>query len=81
MNPAKQQNYQCIFCGETIRAGGLDPCALHLVAKFDQPRRAQKEQTFFCHIKCMESRASSHPATFYINDPDFPTVGEVETNS
>jgi len=71
--------YQCLFCGDAITSGGLDPCALQLIAKFDHPRSEQKEQAFYCHIACLQSRASEQPDCFYITDPDFPTVGETES--
>jgi hypothetical protein len=73
--------YQCLFCGKRIEPGKLDPCALNLVAKVDQPRLQQKEQTFYCHLDCLQSRAAVKPATFYIADSDFPTIGECEGNS
>lgn len=66
----------CLFCNEGIESGALDPCALHLVARMDRPRHEQKEQTFFCHLRCLQSAAAMHPGNFYIADLDFPTVGE-----
>jgi len=68
--------YTCVFCGEAVHPGPLDPCALHVVGRVDRPRAEQKEQTFFCHISCLQTRAAIHPGNFYIADPDFPTVAE-----
>jgi len=72
------QEYQCVFCNQGISPLGLDPCALHLVAHIDKPNHMQKEQTFFCHFDCLRTRSEIHPANFYISEPDFPTVGEIE---
>lgn len=71
-------NYSCLFCGEGIMAGTLDPCAIHLVAKINCPRNEQKEQTFFCHFNCIKQRAAIHPDVFYIAEPDFPSVGDCD---
>ena len=73
---SEQEAYVCIFCNEAIYPGPLDPCALQVVARLDRPRDEQKEQTFFCHIGCLQERATTHPGNFYIADLDFPTVGE-----
>jgi hypothetical protein len=75
----RSTGYQCLFCGENIASGALDPCALNLVAAIDRPRLEQKEQTFYCHIACLQAHASSHPGCFYITDPEFPTLGEIES--
>lgn len=72
--------YQCLFCGAGIAAGEHDPCAIVVVAGIDRPRAAQKEQTFYCHLGCLRARASVHPGTFYIAEPDFPTVGQSESD-
>lgn len=71
-----QSQYVCLFCNEGIEPSSLDPCALHLVARFDRAREDQKEQTFFCHVACLQSKSEIDPANFYLVDPDFPTVGE-----
>lgn len=73
--------YQCLFCGEGISAGELDPCALVVVARIDRPRVDQKEQTFYCHLGCLQGKALVHPRTFYIADPGFATVGENEADA
>ena len=70
--------YTCLFCAQDIIPGPLDPCAINLVGKIDHPRDEQKEQTFFCHISCLQNRAAIHPANFYIAEPDFPCVGEYD---
>jgi hypothetical protein len=73
---------KCVFCDENIASNELDPCELHITAGIDQPRAAQKEQSFFCHMACL--RSSSHPRMqnlFYIAEPDFATVGEIEEDS
>jgi hypothetical protein len=71
----KPMAYACVFCNDAIEPGPLDPCALQLTSCVDRPRSQQKEQTFFCHIHCLQSRAAIHQGNFYIADPDFPTVG------
>jgi hypothetical protein len=68
--------YQCLFCGEGVAPGEHDPCAIVVVARIDQLRAVQKEQTFYCHLGCLQAGASVHPRTFYIADPAFPTIGE-----
>ena len=73
--------YRCLFCGNGIDSGDLDPCAIQLIAKLDCPRQDQKEQTFYCHIACLQSRAFESPDSFYITEPEFPTVGETESQS
>jgi len=73
----EEPSYSCIFCTKAIEAGALDPCAIHLIARINRERSEQKEQTFFCHIACLQSAASTHPANFYIVEPDFPSVGEL----
>lgn len=72
--------YQCLFCGQGIAPGELDPCALVLVARLDRVRTEQKEQTFYCHVACLRSRSSAGPGVFYISDVDFPTVGEIRAD-
>ena len=79
LGPSQTPGYQCLFCGEGIEPSGLDPCALHLVARFDRPRGEQKEQTFFCHLSCIRAKTLALPDSFYIADPDFPTVSETES--
>jgi len=37
-----------------------------------------KEQTFFCHVACIQNLAKIDPTNFYITDPDFPSVGNFE---
>jgi hypothetical protein len=70
--------YSCVFCGNGIASGALDPCAIHVIGNFDRPRTEQKEQTFFCHIKCLQNSAAIPHANFYILEPDFPTVGDLD---
>lgn len=80
MNPNRTKEpirFVCVFCGETIAPGELDPCALIVVAAIDRPRPKQKEQTFYCHINCLKDR-SSVAGSFYITDPDFSSIGEIE---
>lgn len=72
--------YQCIFCGQGVAPGELDPCALVLVARIDRDRAEQKEQTFYCHLSCLRGRSALGAGTLYITDPDFPTVGEVHAD-
>ena len=72
----EQTEYSCIFCNAVIESDGLDPCALQLTACIDRGRHLQKEQTFFCHINCLQSRSAIHPANFYITESDFQTVSE-----
>jgi hypothetical protein len=74
---SKSNAYACIFCGRSIEPGPLDPCAINLVACIDRPRGNQKDQTFYCHISCIQALSSS-PQNFYITDSDFPTIGEIE---
>ena len=68
--------YVCIFCNETIESGLHDPCAIRVITQIDRPRDAQKEQTFFCHISCLQSRAAIQKSNFYILDSDFPRISE-----
>ena len=70
--------YVCLFCGQGISPGPLDPCAIHLIAKIDRPRNEQKEQTFFCHVGCIQNLAKIHPANFYITEPNFSSVGDFD---
>ncbi len=71
--------YQCILCRQGITADEpLDPCALVLVAHFDRPRDQQKEQTFYCHAQCFR-RAANQDGLLYILEPDFPTIGELDS--
>ena len=77
-DPVSPVVYQCLFCGESISPGTLDPCGLTLVTGFDRPRQKQREQIFYCHIACIQARASTKPDCFYITDPEFPTIGEIE---
>ena len=56
----KESGYQCCFCGEGIgesaaRFNPLDPCAVVLVANWQQLRVDQVEQQFFCHLSCFKS--------------------------
>lgn len=69
--------YQCLFCGQGVAPGELDPCALVLAARIDRDRAEQKEQTFYCHLTCLIGRSALAAGTFYITDSDFPTVGEI----
>jgi hypothetical protein len=41
-----------------IARGRLDPCALFVVARWDQPGHEQEQQVF-CHADCL--RARLHP--------------------
>lgn len=71
-----KETYQCMFCGNGIEPGALDPCALNLVAHIDRPRSEQKEQTFYCHFVCLRDKAAIHHGNFYITEPDHPTEGQ-----
>lgn len=73
---AKYPGYVCAFCGSSIAQSGLDPCTFHLVTNVSGPRSEQREQTLFCHLLCMKSLAIHAP--FYIADPDFSTIGDIE---
>lgn len=68
----------CLFCARPIEPGALDPCALNLTACIDRPQHQWKDQTFYCHLRCLQSRAMTHPGNFYIAEPDFATRGEIE---
>lgn len=72
--------YQCLFCGQGIAPGELDPCALVLVARFDRTRADQKEQTFYCHLSCLRSRSFAGSGVFYISEAHFSTVGEIHAD-
>jgi hypothetical protein len=57
----KKIDYQCCFCGEGIgesteRINPLDPCAVVLVANWQQPSSKQVEQQFFSHLDCFKNR-------------------------
>ncbi|ODU46709.1 hypothetical protein [uncultured Aquimonas sp.] len=71
-------SFVCLFCAEPIESGPQDPCALHLTACIDRAERLWKDQTFFCHLRCLQSRAMIGPESFYIAEPDFATRGEIE---
>ncbi|MGY5885754.1 hypothetical protein [Modestobacter lacusdianchii] len=49
----------CAFCGETARGSEVDPCALVVVARWQEEAEQQREQQFFTHAKCL--RARLHP--------------------
>jgi len=70
--------YECLFCSEGIAPSSLDPCALQVIARIDCPRQDQKQQMFYCHLACLQAHAPAHAASFFINDPDFPTIGELD---
>jgi hypothetical protein len=72
------ERFVCLFCATPIEPGLLDPCALNLTACIDRPEHLWKDQTFFCHLHCLQSRAATHPGNFYIAEPDFATRGEIE---
>jgi hypothetical protein len=55
----KNLEFQCCFCGEGIgtseeKRHTLDPCALILIANWQQPESEQAEQQFFCHLSCFK---------------------------
>jgi hypothetical protein len=57
----KKIQFQCCFCGEGIGKSAenlspLDPCAVVLVANWQQPSSKQVEQQFFSHLSCFKSR-------------------------
>jgi hypothetical protein len=66
---------QCCICKETVCSGGLDPCALVIVANADKEWREQKEQTFYCHMECFR-KLVNNDGLMYIMQPDFSTNGE-----
>ena len=73
-------DYECCICKQTVSAAGgaaLDPCALLLIANYEQPREQQKDQQFFCHFECFR-RLVNNDGVMYIMDSDFPTIGEIE---
>jgi len=78
---SEQKPYQCLFCGDGIKPGPLDPCALNLITGIDHAHADQKEQTFYCHLSCLQSHASIHPGNFYITEPDFPSTQELESEA
>lgn len=70
--------YVCLFCAEPIEPGPHDPCALNLTTCIDRPQHLWKDQTFFCHLRCLQSRAMTDSGNFYIAETDFATRGEIE---
>lgn len=70
--------YVCLFCGQRISAGSLDPCAIQLIGKIDRPHNEQKVQTFFCHIACIQGLAKIDAKNFFVTDPDFSSVGDFD---
>lgn len=49
----KSRNFQCCFCGEKIENSGLDVSSLILLTNWENKKK-QREQQFFCHIKCFQ---------------------------
>ena len=81
MNTNNDIIYSCLFCGDGIQSGILDPCALQVIAKIDSERDVQKEQTFYCHINCLIQHSAINNGSFYICETNFPTISEIENDA
>jgi hypothetical protein len=61
------EQYQCCFCGLSIKEAGPDPCSLSLTAKYLASPEAQVTQGLFCHLKCLAKHL--HPSVkLYVKD-------------
>lgn len=72
--------YECCICKETVSAAAgarFDPCALLLIANYEEAIEAQKEQQFFCHFECFR-QILNNDGVLYIMETDFPTRGEID---
>lgn len=57
--------FQCCFCGEGIgdsevKFHPLDPCAVIVVANWQQDPSRQAEQQYFCHLECFKKAVENH---------------------
>ena len=57
--------FQCCFCGEGIgvsedKFNPLDPCAVIVVANWQQAPSEQVEQQFFSHLECFKKSVENH---------------------
>jgi hypothetical protein len=48
--------YAYCFCGKTIRNTLADVCELRFATAFDDAKKYQEEQFFFCHSRCFRNR-------------------------
>ena len=76
-----ESGYACCFCYEGIELStegeaALDRCALTVTAHYDRSRKHQKEQTFYCHIRCFKERMHD-PRVLELTEPDCATFGEI----
>jgi hypothetical protein len=67
IDPEGRLRLQCWYCGEEIAYQGFDPCAVVLVANWDDESR-QREQQFFAHAECF--RRSGSGEELHILEPD-----------
>lgn len=58
--------------------GRTIPARSNLTTCIDRPQHLWKDQTFFCHLRCLQSRAMTDSGNFYIAETDFATRGEIE---
>lgn len=42
-----------------IQSTNVDPCDLNILINCDKPKELQDNQSFYCHIKCIQDRM--HP--------------------
>ena len=69
--------FKCLLCARRIESGEFDPCILTLTARADRPYREQMQQDFYCHLACLQAKAEVR-GVFYIAEPGYSTIGEIE---
>lgn len=51
--------FACCFCNKSIESSKTDPADINILINFDKDKEYQRNQSFYCHVKCFEDKLHS----------------------
>lgn len=63
-------NYQCCFCGKSIKSNKHDVTQLLATSNWDKEISKQQDQQFFCHIMCLKARLHEKTPLYLLDIDD-----------
>lgn len=62
--------FVCCLCGNDILHEGVDPCALSLITRWQEPEDKQNFQQYWVHAECFQNKIFEHVGPIDILQPD-----------
>lgn len=63
-------SFECLFCKQAIEPTAIDPCAVVLIANWEERNGPSHEQQFWCHGSCFQERAKAVPYIDVLHEDD-----------